>query len=69
MERGAFDVEQMVQGEMTDRKIWNKVLTEREILEISGNCLSKHEGNVKSWNDFIVRVRGDVEILQKPTCA
>ena len=67
--RGGFDITQMVQGEMTDVNIWNKVLTEREMLEISANCQSQHKGNVKSWNDFIVGVRGDVKILQKPTCA
>ena len=68
-QRGGFDVNQMVQGEMTDVNIWNKVLTEREILEISANCLFERKGSVKSWNDFIVGVRGDVKKLQKPTCA
>ena len=65
---GGFDVSQMMLGEMTEVNIWDKVFSYEEIREFSISCQSKLQGNVKSWNDFLAGVKGNVRIVPKSTC-
>ena len=65
---GGFDVDQMMQGEMTEANIWDSVLSDEEIKNFSTSCQSHLKGNVKSWKDFLSGVKGKVPIVQKPTC-
>lgn len=69
VEGGGFNVTHMMQGEITGVNIWDKVLPEEETLEFSTRCQSENmQGSVKSWRDFISGVKGDVKVLEKPSC-
>ena len=67
-EGGGFEVIQMMQGEMTEANIWDRVLLGEEIKNFSTSCQSRLKGNVKSWKDFLSGVKGKVAIVKKPTC-
>ena len=65
---GGFDAKQSATGEFTGVNIWNRVLSQFEIVEMSRSCnAGKRTGNVKSWSDFMSGVKGKVE-TQKATC-
>ena len=64
---GDFDISQSYIGELTDLNIWNRVLNETEISNLSKSCHGGR-GNVKKWSDFKVGIRGDVRVISPSTC-
>ena len=65
---GGFVTDQMMQGEITEVNIWDRVLSDEEIKSFSTSCQSRLQGNVKSWKDFIAGVKGKAALVQGPTC-
>lgn len=65
---GSFEISQVMQGEMTEANVWNKVLSEKVIERFSSRCQSNLKGNVKSWSDFKSGVKGKVIINDNPSC-
>ena len=65
---GGFVVDQMMQGEITEVNIWDRVLSDEEIKSFSTSCQSRLKGNVKSWKDFRSGVKGKAAFVQGPTC-
>ena len=59
--KGGFQLEQSYQGNLTNVNLWDRVLTEEEVADLSRSC-SVGEGNVIKWSDFIARVEGDIQL-------
>ena len=63
---GRFDVNQCFIGEMTGVNIWDHVLKDQEIANMSKSCLTG-VGNVLQWRKFKAHIVGSVRII-KPSC-
>ena len=64
-----FDAEQSATGEFTGVNIWNRVLCPIEIEKMSRSCKASEQiGIVKSWNDFIAGVKGNVKTAKATCC-
>ena len=63
---GSFSAAQNFIGELANLNIWDHVLTDQEITDMSQSCL-KGVGNVVPWADFKAHLRGNVEIIP-PSC-
>ena len=55
-------------GEMTSFNVWNRVLHQNEFTEIMATCVSKHKGNVKSWQELKSQVQGNVRLIESTCC-
>ncbi|KXJ27925.1 Neuronal pentraxin-2 [Exaiptasia diaphana] len=61
---GGFVESQSYVGEMTEINIWNRVLWEIEIAEMSKTCTSDAPGKVLTWDDVKAGIRhGEVAIV------
>ena len=65
-----FQENQAFQGRLAEVHVFNKVLSNEEILQMNKTCgQSMHKGNVKSWDDFrSAGVNGDVEMVHATFC-
>ena len=63
---GSFKWRQSFRGEMTGVNIWDHVIGEQGIKNMSKSCL-KGEGNVFQWHDFRTHLKGSVKIINS-TC-
>ena len=52
---GGFDADQSFQGMLSNVNVWDRVLTDTQINEMSTSCLLDEgsDGNVYKWLDFL----------------
>ena len=55
-------------GEITSVNVWNRILRKNELTEIMTNCMSKYQGNVKSWQEFKTAAQGNVKLVKSDCC-
>ena len=55
-------------GEITSVNVWNRILRKNELTEIMTNCMSKYQGNVKSWQEFKTAAQGNVKLVKSGCC-
>jgi len=60
---GSFASHQSFVGEMTGVNIWDHVIEEEGIKNMSKSCL-EGKGNVFQWRDFRTHLKGSVEKIQ-----
>lgn len=65
---GGFAINDAFQGQMTEVNVWGRVLTKQEISSFSMDCQRRMNGDVRSWPEFRTGLRGEVRILEEPTC-
>ena len=67
---GDFAENQAFEGELAEVHIFNKVLSEEDILQMNKTCgQSMLKGNVKSWDDFkSAPVNGVVQKVHATFC-
>ncbi|KAL9983773.1 hypothetical protein ACROYT_G005997 [Oculina patagonica] len=65
---GGFETSQSFQGMLSNVNIWNKVLTDAKIKEMSGSCLLDEidDGNVYKWLDFLSE--GGAKLVKPTPC-
>ena len=66
---GRFDKSQAFEGELAEVHIFDKVLSDVEILKMKETCAqSILKGSVISWNNFTSGVHGDVRKVPATCC-
>ena len=65
---GGFEIEDSFQGEMSEVNVWGRVITREEITRFSFDCHRRMDGDMKSWSQFKTGLRGNVRVVQRPSC-
>ncbi len=65
---GGFDADQSFKGMLSNVNLWDKVLTHREIEEMSTSCLLDewNSGNVYKWRNFLRE--SQTRLVKQSTC-
>lgn len=65
---GSFDSSQSLQGMLSDVNVWDKVLLNTEIKEMSESCQvdDGNKGNVYKWSDFLSE--GGAKLVHPSPC-
>ena len=68
--RGGFSKQQSFVGKIANVNLWDCVLQEEKIAEMSKSCLleESEEGNVLKWEQFRNDIQGGVRIIEPAPC-
>ncbi len=65
---GGFQATQSYQGQISNVNVWDRVLNDEKIKEMSGSCLlnGADYGNVYKWVDFLRE--GEAKLIEPSSC-